>query len=61
MFPGRRPRKRVLYAIGKASVMPYIVTILAPYRCSMLRYMSAEIGAAEMNLSGSCASRGSGG
>ncbi len=27
----------------------------------MLRYMSAEMGAAEMNLSGSCESRGSGG
>ena len=41
--------------------MPYIVTTLTLYRCSMPRYMSAEIGAAEMNLSGSCASRGSGG
>ena len=48
-------------AIGNASVMPYIVTILASYRCSMPRYMSAAMGAAEMNLSGSCESLASGG
>ena len=59
--PGTPSSETVLYAIGNASVIPYIVTTFVAYRCSMLRYRSAEMGAAEMNLSGSCESRGSGG
>ena len=59
--PGTPSSDTDLYAIGNASVIPYIVTTLVAYRCSMLRYRSAEMGAAEMNLSGSCESRGSGG
>ena len=59
--PGTPSSEVLLYAIGNASVIPYIVTTRAAYRRSMARYMSAAIGAAEMNRSGTSASRVSAG